>query len=607
MLEKGRLPPPVASEKPSPGRTRRIAFVVAVLLLALFRFGGPFWPLSWTNATLPPAVGIYWQPCPDHASSYCSFLNVPLDYLNPKANETVSLALRMLPATVPPEEQLGYLLVNPGGPGGSGTGALVDLSPFLPVVYEGRYNLVSWDPRGVNLTGPALGCFETEGDANRFTHDLEHLGLSYANASELMWLSKVDGFARALNSACQTSGNQDVLRTSTTAFTARDMKSIVEALGEEKLNYWGFSYGTILGSTFAAMFPDLVGRFILDGVSDAETYANNMWDWGRSGMSDTHKTFDGFFHHCALSGPEGCELARENTTAQEIKERYDALLDKLRAAPLPVGRSAVGPGTLTASDVQYTMFHALYQPRFWPRLAHLLARTVQGDASELYAVANVGSAKLGRKNPVGRHNPFHRAMQPFLASSAAIMCSDTDHGALGDSSTLGMAEWMRELRASTKSPTADIWAVWLSACRHWSAEPVERYSGPWTREKGLNKTSNPILFFSQTADPVTPLRSAEKMTAGFGEDSARLLVQNGFGHCSFAHPSLCTAKAMRAYLLDGELPANGTRCDGDASFLFPHAGETSQSLAALSVEDRRLIEALHGLSSVVGRMRMGPQ
>ncbi|GAA5891675.1 hypothetical protein JCM6882_006163 [Rhodosporidiobolus microsporus] len=618
MLEKGALPPPAAAHKAPNGRGKQALLFLAVAGLCFFRFFGGDLREIWTGKPLVRQEGaVFWSICPDSPSTYCSFLNVPLDYTNPSPAETVSLALRMIPATVPPKEQLGYLFMNPGGPGGSGTGAVVDLGPLLTVVFEGRYNLVSWDPRGVNLTAPALGCFETDGDANRFTRDTEQLGLSFeargspalgfdshaSEAGELAWVAKVDGFARSLHSACDTNASQRMLRASSSAFTARDLKSIAEALGEEKVNYWGFSYGTILGATFAAMFPDQVGRFILDGVSDAEAYTNDLFKWGKLGMNKTRKVYEGFWSHCATSGPSGCAFARENSTAEDLEERYDALLESLREAPAAVGKSAVGPGTLTPSDVIYTMFHALYQPLHWPHMASMLNATDHGEPSELYEVANVASSRLGRKI---HKNPFHRAMSPFLESTAAIMCSDTDPKALVNSTVRDMAAYMKEMRESTKSPTADVWAIWLGACRHWSATALERYSGPWSIANGLNRTANPILFFSQTADPVTPLPSAQKMSAAFGEESARLLVQEGYGHCSFAHPSICTAKRMRAYLLDGVLPAPDTVCEGDPNFIFPRPGEKVAALETLSDEDRELQAALEELAERAIKYRMGP-
>lgn len=274
------------------------------------------------------------------------------------------------------------------------------------------------------------------------------------------------------------------------------------------------------------MFPELVGRVILDGVSDAELYTTDLLEWGRSGMNTTHEVIEGFFHHCARSGPTGCAFAGENSTAEELTQKYAGLLEGLRDVPMAIGKSAVGPGVLTASDVQYTvrfefsflfflsslsplssglftldanslfdpqMFHALYQPRTWPHMATLLAALHSGNGSEMYSVANLGANALGR----GKHharNPFHRVLSAEIESSSAIMCSDTDTDRLKNTTVEDVREYMTELRETTGSPSADMWAIWMLPCVRWGAKAIERYSGAF-----------PLLpiFFLLSASPLT--------------------------------------------------------------------------------------------------------
>lgn len=143
--------------------------------------------------------------------------------------------------------------INPGGPGGSGTSLVLRAGTQLSVIVEGRFDIISWDPRGVNLTSPPLNCFETAGDSARFVHDLDHIGLPYeargdatfsgneSSAAELAWTYKMEAFQRSLNGACEARGNQLLLRSASTAFVVRDMVSILDALGEKVINYWGFS------------------------------------------------------------------------------------------------------------------------------------------------------------------------------------------------------------------------------------------------------------------------------------------------------------------------------------------------------------------------------
>ncbi|GAA6010280.1 hypothetical protein JCM11491_006246 [Sporobolomyces phaffii] len=601
-------------------RRERIAWRRFYLTAALMLSAANLLVLStWLNSSLsttvsPPRFGINWSPCPDSRETFCSLHRVPLDYTHPKPNETVSLALRMLPATVPPAQQLGYLFINPGGPGGSGTEAVVRFGAELQVILEGRYNVVSWDPRGVNLTSPDLGCFETEGDANRFGRDILSLGLPFgkfnpdfraqSKAAELRWTTQFDAYSQALQQSCDSNANQGIMRGSSTAFAARDMLSIAENLGEDKVNYWGFSYGTILGATFAAMFPQKVNRFVLDGVSDSVSYTQDFWQWGVDGMTDTHKTLSGFFSSCAESGPKGCAFASENSTATELRHRLDSIYDTLRERPLPVGTSDWGPGVVTASDVHYTIFHALYAPKTWPNLASLLAEVERGDGKRMFETANQWTRQLCRSPP--SKNPFHTPMIGSMASAVVVMCGDTDPTIIrNDTSVAGLHKYMEDLRDRTGSPIADEWSIWISQCRRWSVEPYETYRGPWTIKDGLNKTAFPILFMSMTSDPVTPLPAARRMADNFGPESATLLIQNGFGHCSVAHPSLCTAKKARSYFLDGVVPEHNTSCDADPGFLFPHDPSTAFDLSSSSPGDRTLRRALHGLADKMAEKGRG--
>lgn len=197
----------------------------------------------------------------------------------------------------------------------------------LTASLAGRYDIISWDPRGVNLTSPAPHCFSSENKAQLFQRDQEALGLLYENTprslasipysnlslpisdQELAWARKLDGFNLAEDENCGRHGDQDLLQHLSTAVAARDMRFLMHALGEEVVNYYGLSYGTILGATFAAsglvrgeaqregltfssmqaMYPDLVGHFVLDGVSDSIEYSQNLWNWGRSAMDHTSK------------------------------------------------------------------------------------------------------------------------------------------------------------------------------------------------------------------------------------------------------------------------------------------------------------------------------
>ncbi|CAE6472918.1 unnamed protein product [Rhizoctonia solani] len=246
----------------------------------------------------PNTNTISWSPCPDSDSTQCAF-DVPLDYTNPNSNTTVSIFLRKYPATAPEDQRLGSLLTNPGGPGGSGSQWIAEAGEELSTLVDGKYDIIGFDPRAVNLTGPPTACHDAEA---KFVHreyqllmqgpPIPHIG----GAGETAHVAKLAAIQAGHNAACEQNGNQEMLRNSGTVAVAKDMEQIVRALGEDGLNYLGYSYGTVLGATFAAIRPDLVKRMVLDGVSDSESYFNDIKQWGRDGMQDTHKVCDKLRH-----------------------------------------------------------------------------------------------------------------------------------------------------------------------------------------------------------------------------------------------------------------------------------------------------------------------
>ncbi|KEP51533.1 alpha/beta hydrolase fold protein [Rhizoctonia solani 123E] len=234
------------------------------------------------------ASGITWWPCPDITTTQCAYLNVPRDYATP-TGDTVSVFLRKFPATVPRNKYLGSILINPGGPGGSGSLVAAAWGPKFSAMVDGRYDIIGFDPRGVNMTVPKLGCYANEAQAVHSTYKETLLGVPYdARGSDSLpagirtrmehaYLRRLNASYTATSLACLENGNRPMLESVSTALVVHDMERIVDALGEDGLNFWGFSYGTILGSTFAAMRPHLVKRMVLDGVSNAESYYRDIY------------------------------------------------------------------------------------------------------------------------------------------------------------------------------------------------------------------------------------------------------------------------------------------------------------------------------------------
>ncbi|KDN37701.1 hypothetical protein RSAG8_09969, partial [Rhizoctonia solani AG-8 WAC10335] len=544
---------------------------------------------------------ISWTACPDVNSTQCAFLSVPMDYTNPNADSTVSIFLRKYPATAPPDQRLGSLLVNPGGPGGSGSGFVVDIGEAISTILDGRYDIIGFDPRAVNLTAPSTACHNVEYKFADMVYQLNMQGAPFPHvggAGETASVAKLSAIQSTHPTACAENGNHEMLRNSGTVAVAKDMEKIVEALGEDGLNYLGYSYGTILGATFAAIRPNLVKRMVLDGVSDAESYFNDALEWGRGGLQDTPKTFAGFISTCIDAGPTQCALAvtkdNKTETVEGLANRIDALYAKLGREPLVVGDSLTGPGIIQAHIVQYAVFYLMYSPRDWPLLAQGLASIEQGHGRDYYPLVN--SMVYGRVPEPYTRNVFNRSMQKLDTGESfhPIFC--------GDSQQLNItvekyADYFREL--GELSPMGEQVALMTGDCRGWPFRATERYTGPWTVEKGLSKTKFPILFVSLDADPITPLASAAKMSRGFGIESSSLLIQQGP-----AHPSLCTIKNIRDYLVDGKVPQNGTHCTPEPGWIYPTNSTTSKR-AMLTKREKDLLEAVEKISHVKSKLPVG--
>ncbi|KAF2459900.1 TAP-like protein-domain-containing protein, partial [Lineolata rhizophorae] len=580
----------------------------------------------------PTASHFDFQPCYDGLQ--CTRLELPLDYWNgTHPDKTISLAVAKLPARVPITDPRygGAILVNPGGPGNSGIALIVAegrgiqdavdskaVPSPLPADHDGDvpdekyFDVLSFDPRGVAFSTPGGHCFESLAESSSWR--LRMLAQGLMDSSDAA-LGRLWAMTHALGGACAaTLDDADIKKYMTTASVARDMLELAEQHGawreneaarllsesrqhsecrgrpqgaaparsievpehlrykpdEEAVQYWGFSYGTYLGITFASMYPSRVGRLILDGVIDAQDYVGGLWS---DNLEDTDKTYHSFYAGCAAAGPAGCALADANTTTPAaVEARVRAILARLYHNPLPVTAAAAGgtpadplvPEILTWSDVRLVFFSALYGPMalFVP-LARALAALERGDAS-YFTTRMHGLHTYTCSPPTQRHEGADGAEQ-------AIACSDGD---AQDGITPAKFEEYARLLEGKSDMAGAIWARIRLACTGWPIRPVHRFTGPFGGE-----TKVPILFIGNTADPVTPVRNAHMMSAKFPGSVA--LTQDSPGHCSLAAPSRCTSSHIRAYLRNATLPAAGTVCSAD---LGPFE-EPSRLLQRLGIGD----------------------
>lgn len=473
-------------------------------------------PISWGACDPPPPPGVDLQ---------CARIAVPLDWKN-RGGRTISLAVIRL--RVKPEERIGTLFINPGGPGDTGIGLVRGDPAGIAAIGGGRFDVVSWDPRGSNASTRVL-CFSDQREEARFW-----AGASFPTtraASERMLRLTAD-----LAKRCgEVSGW--LLPHISTADTARDLDHLRALLGEEKLTYVGLSYGTYLGQTYANMFPDRVRAMLLDGLIDAVEYSKSAEarEAMFSGAADA--VFNQFLSLCGSAGPERCALAGGSQTPAE---RVESLFAQVKGTPIPapgVRPPLLSPSTLSYSDLLLSQFEPMRAPSRWEGNAADLDAALRGDASAL------ASGASGFLSPAG--------WAPAI-TSAAIQCADApaDRSPQEWPQVIGHLQQVGRLQGLIHR-----WWEW-APCASWPVRGEDNYRGPWNRS-----IPNPILLINQTYDPNTGYDNAVHAAHYLG--NAVLLTQEGYGHLWFQDPSKCVEDKMVDYLVNLITPPPGTVCQSD--------------------------------------------
>ncbi|WP_043348315.1 alpha/beta hydrolase [Beutenbergia cavernae] len=438
----------------------------------------------------------------------CADVEVPLDYDAPDG-ERVQLAVKRLPADDPAARQ-GSLLVNPGGPGASG----LDLVDSAADLFSNRvldaYDVVGFDPRGVGSSTKIVCLGPDEEDPSGGDYDL-------SDDAEVQRL--VDDLD-ALGEMCRDHSG-DLLDHVDTVHAARDLDVLRAVLGDERLTYLGFSYGTILGATFAELFPDRVGRLVLDGAIDPSIDYTQM-------TADQVDGFEVAFRSYLANCLEG-DACPFSGTEDEAYDRAVAFLEELDAEPLP---SEGEDGELTSDEAYGAIQSSMYVAWAWEALSEGFTQAFEdADGSALDVIAHEND------------DPDPNADFAFWG----IDCSDYPITSSVDE-ILAQADELEEASAlfGAAMGTGEL------VCRQWP------YQSTAVREPIEAAGAAPILVVGTTRDPATPYRWAEALAGQL--ESGRLLTWDGDGHTAYASGSPCIDEAVQAYLLDGTLPDDGTVC-----------------------------------------------
>ncbi|CAI6337988.1 unnamed protein product [Periconia digitata] len=506
---------------------------------------------------IEPSPKLNWVPCFQNFT--CTRLEVPLDYEDLAAGTTDIAFIKWTSpqtsnssanATAPQD-----ILLNPGGPGGSGVDYLLKAINYLILAGGSQNNYVGFDPRGVNNSGPSLSCFpENQKHTQLLYERQQQLGVQIDDP-----MSVVDVWRRgaAFGEFCtQYHGVNGSARYANTVAVATDMLHYTELIAEEKgedpgkseLWYWGASYGTVLGATFASLFPQRVGRMILDGVVDSEDYYAGKWE---TNLADGDAAVESFFTYCFDAGKEKCPVWAESPEA--IQEKYDAIIESLKEKPAIVSNPELvdTPSIFTYRDFQTLLVSFPYVPDiYWPALASALPILESGNAD---AIANATLTGFWRDtcSPLATQS---KQLEPL----PFISCNDANGRLLLD--TLPKFQDHVDMLYNSSRYMGEGWAyIGPAQCQNLGFRPPK--SQVFEGIPSAKNTSHPILFASNTIDPVTPLRSAEKMQGMFG--GAGLLVQEAVGHSTQSTLSKCTIGHFQEYFSTGALPQEGTVCEAD--------------------------------------------
>jgi pimeloyl-ACP methyl ester carboxylesterase len=453
-----------------------------------------------------------WEACADGME--CATATAPLDWTDPAAGET-ELALVRHPAT---GERIGSLLVNPGGPGGSGydfVASSLDYAVGEPL--QERFDVVGFDPRGVGRS-TAVACYDAP-QMDAYLYDLTE-----SPRGSDAWIEEVRQARADFGAACEERTGE-LLANVDTVSAARDLDLLRAILGDEKLNYLGFSYGTFLGATFAGLYPDHVGRLVLDGALDPSSSESEVTTAQAVGFEQALRAY---LENC-LTGSECPFTGSADAAMAEISQ----ILASVEASPLrgADGRQ-VGADTLITAII-----YPLYSESSWPYLDDLFTQVQFGDAELALQLAD----GYNGRGPDGTY--LDNSTEAF----SAINCLDYEY-----QSDVAV---MRE-NAAAIAEAAPVIGPYFGfgdlSCISWPV-PSEAVREP-IRAEG----ADPILVVGTTGDPATPYEWAVALADQL--DSGVLVTYQGEGHTAYNKSNQCVSDAVERYLIEGVVPEADPKC-----------------------------------------------
>lgn len=488
---------------------RRFTLFLGALVLAMAAAGGSAGSSAPAVLAAPTATdSLNWSDCGN--GFQCATLSVPVDYQKPNGPK-LDLALQRLPARNQ-ASRIGSLLVNPGGPGGSAIEFLRNWAGAVNRNLRDRFDLVAFDPRGVGESSPVI-CHDTL---------QSWIAVDPTPDNPQEWQQADDAAKKFIDDCVKK--YPDILPYLGTNNVARDMETVRKALGENKLTYVGYSYGTEIGQVYADMYPDRVRAFVLDGAVDV---SQGFEESSRLQMVGFERAFQSYLADCSA---KKCALAKNGDPGKAV----DDLLAKVEVKPLPAPGAdrPAGPG-----ETLLGIISALYSKYTWNQLTTALVQAINsGDGSQLVGLAD----DYLQRNPDGSYPNLIEANLAVNYDDQACPKDPKRYEQLA----IDWAKSSSHFGASAASSGV--------SCAYWPYKPdavaVPKAHG-----------APPIVVISTTNDPATPYENGVALAKQL--ESGRLLIHRGEGHAMYVlGGDSCIDAAVNDYLLNLKAPESGTSC-----------------------------------------------
>ncbi|GAB2466180.1 pimeloyl-ACP methyl ester carboxylesterase [Conyzicola lurida] len=460
-----------------------------------------------------------WSPCEPEGRE-CSTVTAPIDYENPGDGD---IELAVVRVATDSDDRVGSLLMNPGGPGGSGVELVQQAAEYVTSdALRESFDIVGWDPRGVGLSTP-VQCYD-DADMDAFLYSVP----ANPTGSDA-WLAEQVDREKAFADAC-LENTGPLLGFIDVESNARDMDLLRAVLGDKKLTYLGFSYGTSFGAHYAELFPENAGRLVLDGAIDPSLESPETFTVQMAGFENAYRAFVEdclLTSACPFTGTVDTALAQSKTLFDGVEAR------ELRSDD---GRQ------LTASTLGTALSYPLYDEGSWPALSQMISELEEGDATLALQLAD----GYNSRNDDGTY-----ADQATAVYTAATCLDGQFTGGLdGTRATLDAIDAAAPTIGAFVS-YAD-WAHISIACQNWPF-PSSIEAHAITADGAA-----PILVLGTTNDPATPYTWAEAMASQL--DSGVLITREGEGHTAYAQGNACIDETVDDYLVDGLVPVTDPLC-----------------------------------------------